>query len=97
MVDLEDDGARSGMSPEQMQRAIASLSTPDTVESHFGQLTFFYGVPLSETAATAYDTLDLMRRIEVFLNGVPGTSLVAMRRGLRVAGVTSSRIIGTRR
>ena len=35
-----------------------------------------------------------MRGIEVFLNAVPGASLVAMRQGLRSAGVTSSRIIG---
>ncbi len=35
-----------------------------------------------------------MRGIEVFLNAVPGASLVAMRRGLRSAGVTSPYIIG---
>ena len=38
-----------GMSPEQMQEAIASLSTPDTVESPFGQLDFFDGVPRPTT------------------------------------------------
>src|SRR4051812_21065399 len=35
-----------------------------------------------------------MRGIEVFLNGLPGASLVAMRRGLRSIGITSPQVIG---
>ena len=35
-----------------------------------------------------------MRGIEVFLNSVPGASVVAMRRGLRAAGVDSPKVIG---
>ena len=38
--------------------------------------------------------MDLMRGVEVFLNAVPGASLVAMRRGLQHAGVTSARVVG---
>jgi hypothetical protein len=41
-----------------------------------------------------YEALDLMRGNEVFLNAVPGASLVAMRRGPRSAGVNSPRVIG---
>ena len=84
----------TGLSPEQMRAAVASLSSPDSVQSPFGDLTFFDGVPTPETVSTAYDALDLMRGIEVFLNAVPGASLVAMRRGLRSTGVTSPRIVG---
>ncbi|HEY1775483.1 MAG TPA: DUF1254 domain-containing protein [Solirubrobacteraceae bacterium] len=51
-------------------------------------------MPLSGTVSKAYDALDLMRGIEVFLNAVPGASLAAMRRGLRSAGVVSPRVIG---
>jgi hypothetical protein len=80
----------AGLSAERMQEAIASMSTPDAVDSPFGQLAFFDGVPRPDTVSKAYDALDLMRGIEVFLNAVPGASLVAMRRGLRTAGVTSS-------
>jgi hypothetical protein len=47
-----------------------------------------------ETVSTTYDALDLMRGIEVFLNGVPGASLVAIRRGLRSIGITSPQVIG---
>ena len=86
----------SGLSPEQMREAIATLSSPDVVESPFGQLDFFDGVPRPDTVTKVYDALDLMRGIEVFLNAVPGASLVAMRRGLRAAGVTSARVIGHR-
>ncbi len=77
-----------------MNEAIASLSSPAAVESPFGQLEFFDGMPRPETVATAYDALDLIRGIEVFLNAIPGASLVAMRRGLRSAGVKSANIIG---
>jgi hypothetical protein len=82
-----------GLTAEQMQTAIASLATPDVLESPFGTLRFFDGVPVPETVTTIFDALDLMRGIEVFLNAVPGASLVAMRRGLRSIGVTSPRVI----
>ena len=83
-----------GLSPEQIKEAIAGLSSPDTIASPFGQLDFFDGVPRPDTVTTVYDALDLMRGIEVFLNAVPGASLVAMRHGLRAAGVMSAQVIG---
>ena len=82
------------LSPDGMREAIATLSSPDRVESPFGALDFFDGVPTPETVTTIYDGLDLMRGIEVFLNGVPRASLVAMRRGLRTIGITSPQVIG---
>jgi hypothetical protein len=85
---------RAGITPEQLAEAVRSLSSPDVVSSPFGDLRFFDGVPTEETASTAYDALDLMRAIEVFLNAVPGASLVAFRKGLRQAGVTSPAVIG---
>jgi hypothetical protein len=84
----------AGLSADEMAEAVASLSTPERVSSPFGDLRFFDGLPLPETVDTAYDALDLMRAIEVFLNAVPGASLVAFRNGLRAAGVTSARQIG---
>lgn len=83
-----------GLSPEEFTAAIATLSSPDVVASPFGELEFFDGVPLPETVARAYDALDLLRGIDAFLNAVPGASLVAFRRGLRMAGITSPRVIG---
>ena len=89
-----ESGSPGDMTADEMRQALESLSSPDLVESPFGELRFFDGVPLPETVATIYDALDLMRGIEVFLNCVPGASLVAMRRGLRSIGITSARVIG---
>lgn len=85
---------RPGTPTEEMARAVASISTADTIASPFGDLRFFDGVPLPETVTTAYAALDLLRAVDVFLNAVPGASLVAFRRGLRQAGVSSPRQIG---
>lgn len=84
---------RIGASKEQMEAAIASVSSPDVVQSPFGELRFFDGVPLPETVATIYDALDLIRAVDVFLNCVPGASLVALRHGLRSIGVSSGKVI----
>jgi hypothetical protein len=80
------------LTPEEMQAAIATLSSPDLVESPFGDLRFFDGVPTHDTVATIYDALDLMRGIDVFLNCVPGASLVAMRRGFRSVGLDGLKV-----
>ena len=83
-----------GLSKRGLADAIATISSPDVVESPFGELRFFDGVPLPDSVAAIYDGLDLMRGIEVFLNCMPGASLVAMRRGFRSVGVESGRTIG---
>lgn len=84
----------AGLTSDELARAVASLSAADSIPSPFGDLRFFDGVPLPETVTTVYDALDLMRGVEVFLNTVPGASLVAFRKGLRDAGVTSPHQIG---
>ena len=89
-----DQSGGTGLSAKQMAEAIERLSSPDVIESPFGRFDFFDGVPSAGTVSAVYDALDLMRGIEVFLNTMPGASLVAMRRGLRMAGVGSARVIG---
>lgn len=69
---------------EQARRGIAS---PDVVPSPLGDIEFFDGVPKPESIDTIYDMLDLIRAIEVYLNTIPGASLVAMRNGFRSVGV----------
>jgi hypothetical protein len=88
------DHPPAGLTTDQMAMAVASLSAADSISSPFGELRFFDGLPLPQTVATVYDALDLMRGIEVFLNAVPGASLVAFRSGLRSAGVVTARQIG---
>src|SRR5580658_5563998 len=62
------------------------VTTPDSVETRIGTLKFFDGAPDKATVAKAYDNLDFMRGVQVFLNTMPGASLVAMRDGLRSVG-----------
>lgn len=63
-----------------------AITTPGKVDTSIGTLNFFDGVPTGETAKKAYDQLDLNRGIEVFLNGIPGASMVALRTGTRATG-----------
>ena len=62
------------------------IMTPDSVETRIGTLEFFDGLPTDETVAKAYDNLDFMRGVEVFLNGIPATSIEGLRVGMRQLG-----------
>lgn len=62
--------------------------TPDKVETRLGTLKFFDGRPDASTVKTVYDHLDFSRGVEAFLNGIPATSIEALRRGTVDAGAT---------
>ena len=78
-----------GIPPE----VLASISTPDTVETRLGTLEFFDGLPSTETVQKVYDNLDFMRGVEVFLNAMPGASTYAIRRGIRGIGAPDNTLI----
>ena len=59
---------------------LASITTPDTVQTRLGTLEFDDGAPTPETAELLYDHLDFMRGVEAYLNSIPAASLVAIRR-----------------
>ena len=80
--------------PEEMARALAAVSTPATIETPLGTFELFDGVPTADSVPALYDALDFMRGVDVFLNTVPGASLVAMRNGFRSIGLTGSQLIG---
>ncbi len=63
-----------------------SIMTPDSVESRLGTLEFFDGVPTQETADKVMENLLFLRGIETFLNGIPATSIEAIRTGLSSLG-----------
>ena len=65
------DAPNPGTSPE----TLASIVCPDRLETPFGGLDFFDGMPMPDTVTRSYDTLDLLRGIEAFLNCVPGASI----------------------
>jgi hypothetical protein len=73
--------------PGVSAETLKSISTPDQVESRLGTLEFDDGAPSEETAALLYDNLDFMNGVQAFLGGIPGASLVALRRGFLSAGV----------
>ncbi|CAM2866054.1 DUF1254 domain-containing protein [Prescottella defluvii] len=72
---------------DALGQALAGVGMPDRVGTPIGTFEFFDGVPLPETTKSLYDGLDFLRGVEVFLNSVPGASLVAMRRGFRSVGI----------
>lgn len=79
--------------PHKMTTPIPKeITTPPKVETRIGTLEFFDGIPTEETSRRAYDQLDFSRGIEVFLNGIPGASMVALRAGNRAVGTTDGAI-----
>lgn len=66
------------------------IMTPDKVETRIGPLNFVDGVPTAETAQKAYDHLDFLRGVEVFLNFIPAASVEAIRLGNADLGATKS-------
>ncbi|MEO1532719.1 MAG: DUF1254 domain-containing protein, partial [Pseudomonadota bacterium] len=63
------------------------MIVPDQIETRLGTLEFFDGLPTAETAALAYETLNLVRGITAFTDGMPAASTYAMCNGLEEAGV----------
>ncbi|MFB7883005.1 DUF1254 domain-containing protein [Microbacterium sp. NPDC056057] len=84
----------AGLTEEQLAEEVTHLATPDLLTTPFGDFEFFDGVPKTDSVRSIYDALDLLRGIDAFLTAVPGASLVAMRRGLRSAGVDAPDKIG---
>jgi len=84
----------AGLTKEQLAEEVTHLATPDVLKTPFGDFEFFDGVPEAASVQSIFDSLDLLRGIDAFLTAVPGASLVAMRRGLRSAGVDSPDKIG---
>jgi hypothetical protein len=73
---------------------LASISTPDRVDTRIGTLEFFDGLPTPTTIEAVYENLDLLRGVEVFLRCIPAASLYAMRAGQNSVGVGRANQIG---
>ena len=69
---------------------LASIHTPNSVETSIGTLKFIDGAPLPETAQKAYDYLDTMRAVDVFLKGIPAASIAELIKGPKKIGAKSS-------
>ena len=73
-----------------------SITTPDSVNTRIGTLTFFDGFPDDATVEKVMDNLDFSRGVQAFLSGMPGTSLVGMRTGFQKLGAINGSILTTR-
>ena len=73
--------------------ALASISTPDVVDSRLGPLHFTDGAPSSATAELLYDHLDFMHGVEAFIGAFPGASLQAMHEGFKGLGVEDNAVL----
>ena len=80
--------------PAELAHAVASVSMPDSIDTPLGSFDLVDGVPTAESTARLYEALDFVRGVDVFLNAVPGASLVAMRHGFRSIGLTEPNQIG---
>ena len=70
---------------------LRSVSAPEKLETRLGTFEFVDGVPTGESAATAYDHLDHVHAMNVFLNGYAGASTYALHKGFQEAGPTTTK------
>ncbi|MFV9455231.1 DUF1254 domain-containing protein [Rhodococcus sp. NM-2] len=75
------------------RKVLESLSAPDHLETPLGALEFTDGAPSKETVEKAYDHLDLMHGVNVFLNAFPGASTWAMRQGFLGIGAEDNTVV----
>ena len=58
------------------------IVTPDVLETRFGTLNFFDGVPDKQTVQKVYDNLDFQHAFQAFLSGIQIASMDALRKGI---------------
>jgi hypothetical protein len=75
------------------EETLNSISAPEQLESRLGTLEFTDGVPSAKTAKAVYDQLDFVHGLNAYLNGFPGASTVALRKGLREAEAEDNSIL----
>jgi hypothetical protein len=78
---------------EVSKEELASISTPDRVESRLGTLEFVDGAPTEATSGVLYDNLDFMHGVEAFITSYPAASLAAMHRGFLSIGVEDNAVL----
>lgn len=82
--------ALGALTPLSAAEIPPSITTPDKVESSIGTLEYKDGAPSKETAAKAYDYLDLMHGVEAFVNAYQGASVASIFKGCQEAGVPNN-------
>ena len=78
---------------EISEQTLASISTPEAVETRIGTLRFRDGIPDAGTCEKVYDQLDLSHGIQAYLAGLAGVSMYAWRKGQLDAGVADNSVM----
>jgi hypothetical protein len=78
---------------EVSAEVLASLSTPDRVESRIGELEFTDGAPARKTVETLYEHLDFVHAVNAFLAAFPAASTHALREGFRSVGAADNSVL----
>jgi len=69
------------------------ITTPASVETRIGTLSYFDGFPDDATTQKVYDNLDFMRGVQAFLNAMPGASAEAIRVGWASQGAVNNQTL----
>jgi hypothetical protein len=75
------------------KETLDSISIPDFVDTRIGALEFTNGVPSKDAVAKAYDHLDFLHGINVYLNAFPAASTYALHQGFLEAGAQDNSIL----
>ena len=62
---------------------LASIATPDTVETRIGALQFERGYPTEETKHKLFDEIDYQRAVQAYLWAYPAVSFESIRIGAK--------------
>ncbi len=73
--------------------ALASITTPDHVQTRIGTLEFKDGAPNEATAEKLFDNLDFTYAYRAFMDNMRGVSIQALRKGLQSIGVKDNEVL----
>jgi len=68
------------------------IASPDTVETRFGTLHFFDGVPDEPSTEKIYDNLDFQRAVQAYLLALPVVNQVGNRSGILAMGPANTTV-----
>ncbi|WP_193142904.1 MULTISPECIES: DUF1254 domain-containing protein [unclassified Meridianimarinicoccus] len=75
------------------EQSLASISTPDSVESTIGPLSFKDGAPSADTVSAVYDNLDTVYAFRAFTDTFKGVSVQAALEGFQAAGIKDNEML----
>ena len=84
------DNSTTEVQPQKMKMTTPTpegISTANKMNSNaLGELNFFDGVPLPETAEKVYDYMDLHNAVDAYVKGIHIASMEGLKRGITEFG-----------